>query len=178
MPINLIKKYPELLEILHMAPAERQASLRRIFNRDIQDNPDFKFRGVQIYPIKTDGVADMDREFMHLTTERVEEEDEDGNTVSKNVFEPERSKRLHWINHHVHESTPDNIVVFSVTERDQLKRRDVTKTYIFDKVDKYIIVLECQRGKGYYLLTAYHMDRPYSLKQIQKKMKHALPEVQ
>ena len=59
-------------------------------------------------------------------------------------------------------------------ERDQLKRRDVTKTYIFDKVDKYIIVLECQRGKGYYLLTAYHMDRPYSLKQIQKKMKHAL----
>lgn len=178
MPINLIKKYPELLEILHMAPAERQSSLRRIFNRDIQDNLDFTFRGVQIYPIKTDGIADMDREFMHLTTERVEEEDEDGNTVNKNVFEPERSKRLHWINHHVHERTPDSIVIFSVTERDQIKRQNVTKTYIFDEIEKYIIVLECQRGRGYYLLTAYHMDRSYSLKQIQKKMKHALPEVQ
>jgi hypothetical protein len=115
---------------------------------------------------------------MHLTTERVEEEDEEGNTVSKNEFEPERSMRLHWINHHVHERTPDNIVVFSVTERDQLKRQDVTKTYIYDKLEKYIIVLECQSEKGYYLLTAYHMDRPYSQKQIQKKMKHALPQVQ
>jgi hypothetical protein len=54
----------------------------------------------------------------------------------------------------------------------------VTKTYIYDKLEKYIIVLECQREKGYYLLTAYHMDRPYSQKQIQKKMKHALPQVQ
>ena len=161
-----------------MTPVERQASLKRIFKRDIEDNLDFKFRGVQIYPIKTDGIADMDREFMHLTTERVEENEEEGNTITKNVFEPERSKRLHWINHHVHECTPDNIVVFSVTERDQVKRQDVTKTYIYDKVEQYIIVLECQRGKGYYLLSAYHMDRPYSLKQIRKKMKHALPEVQ
>ena len=177
MPINLIKQYPDLLEILHMASVERQASLRRIFKRDIEDNLDFKFRSVRIYPIKTEGEADMDREFMHLTTERVKDKDENGNTVSKNVFETERSKRLHWINHHVHERTPKNIVVFSVTERDRSKRKDVTKTYIYDKVEKYVIVLECQRGKGYYLLTAYHMDRPYSQKQIQNKMKRARPAV-
>ena len=150
----------------------------KVFKRDIEENPDFKFRGTQIYPIKTDGEADMGREFMHLTTERVEEQDGNGNIIKKNVFEPERSKRIHWINHHIHEKTPANIVVFSVTERDQEKRQDVTKTYIYDKVEKYIIVLECQRGKGYYLLTAYHLDRSYSEKQIQKKMKHALTDVQ
>ena len=178
MPFNLIKRYPELLEIMHLAPEQRHASLMNIFKRDIEENPDFTFRGAQIYPIKTDGEADMEREFMHLTTERVEEQDKDGRTIKSNVFEPERSKRLHWINHHLHEKTPANIVVFSVTERDHEKRQDVTKTYIYDKVEKYIIVLECQRGKGYYLLTAYHMDRSYSEKQILKKMKHALPNVQ
>lgn len=178
MPFNLIKQYPQLLEIMHLTPEQRQASLIKIFKRDIEDNQDFKFRGTQIYPIKTDGKADMGREFMHLTTERVDELDEDGNIIKKNVFEPERSKRLHWINHHLHEKTPANIVVFSVTERDQEKRQDVTKTYIFDKVEKYVIVLECQRGKGYYLLTAYHLDRSYSEKQILKKMKHALSNVQ
>lgn len=92
--------------------------------------------------LKTDGEADMGREFMHLTTERVEEQDGDGNIIKKNVFEPERSKRIHWINHHIHEKTPANIVVFSVVERDQEKRRDVTKTYIYDKVEKYIVVLD------------------------------------
>lgn len=178
MPFNLLKHYPELLEIMHLTPEQRQASLMKVFKRDIEENPDFKFRGTQIYPIKTDGEADMGREFMHLTTERVEEQDGDGNIIKKNVFEPERSKRIHWINHHIHEKTPANIVVFSVVERDQEKRRDVTKTYIYDMVEKYIVVLECQRGKGYYLLTAYHLDRSYSEKQIQKKMKHALPDVQ
>ena len=178
MPFNLIKQYPELLEIMHLTPEQRQSSLVKIFKRDIEENTDFRFRGTQIYPIKTDGEADMEREFMHLTTERVEEKDENGNIIKKNVFEPQRSKRLHWINHHLHEKTPANIVVFSVTERDQEKRQNVTKTYIYDKVEKYIIVLECQRGKGYYLLTAYHLYRSYSEKQIQKKMNHALPNVQ
>lgn len=177
MPFNLIKKYPELLEIIHLGPEQRMASLKGIFKRDIEENADFKFRDTQIYPTKTDGIADMEREFMHLTTERVEETDEYGNTIKRNVFEPNRSRRLHWINHHIHEVTPENIVVFSISERDQERRQDVIKTYIYDKEEKYIIVLECHRGKGYYLLTAYHLDRPYSEKQIAKKMKHALPEI-
>lgn len=177
MSFNLTKKYPNLLEIMHLTPEQRMASLRRIFKRDIEENADFKFRRTQIYPIKADGIADMEREFMHLTTERVEEMDETGNTIKRNVFEPNRSMRLHWIKHHIQEDTPENIVVFSISERNKEKRQDIIKTYIYDKVEKYIIVLECHRGKGYYLLTAYHLDRSYAEKQIAKKMKHALPEV-
>ena len=37
MPINLIKRYPELLEILHLNNFQRNESLRRIFNRDIEN---------------------------------------------------------------------------------------------------------------------------------------------
>ena len=59
MPFNLLKKYPELLEILHMNEHQRKESLMRIYKRDIEDNPNFKFREKQIYPIKSDGVADM-----------------------------------------------------------------------------------------------------------------------
>ena len=59
MPFNLLKKYPELLEILHMNEHQRKESLMRIYKRDIEDNPNFKFREKQIYPTKSDGVADM-----------------------------------------------------------------------------------------------------------------------
>ena len=52
MPLNKLKKYPELLDILHLSPKTRDEVLRAIFNRDIEDNPDFSFRGKRIYPIK------------------------------------------------------------------------------------------------------------------------------
>ena len=38
MPFNLLKKYPELLEILHMNEHQRKESLMRIYKRDIEDN--------------------------------------------------------------------------------------------------------------------------------------------
>lgn len=68
MPFNLLKKYPELLEILHLGNKERKASLYRVYRRDIEDNEAFKFREKRVYPIKSDGEIDMQREFMHLTT--------------------------------------------------------------------------------------------------------------
>ena len=68
MPFNLLKKYPELLEILHLGDKERKASLYRVYRRDIEDNEAFKFREKRVYPIKSDGEIDMQREFMHLTT--------------------------------------------------------------------------------------------------------------
>lgn len=176
MPLNLIKEYPQLLDILNMTPYDRCKSLRNIFNRDIENNPDFKFRGAQIYPIKTDGKPDMDREFMHLTTERIEEE-ENGRILKRNVFDADRSKRLHWIRHHIEERTPENIEVFSLLERDKVKRQDEYQTYIYDKVEKYVIVLRCQRKGGYYLLTAYHLNKPYAEKQLIKKMKLKLPGI-
>lgn len=66
MPFNLLKKYPELLEILHLGNKERKASLYRVYRRDIEDNEAFKFREKRVYPIKSDGEIDMQREFMHL----------------------------------------------------------------------------------------------------------------
>lgn len=127
MPTNFLKEYPELLEILHLPADKRKESLLKIFKRDIEGNEDFKFRGVQIYPIKTD----MAREFMHLTTEEVEDIDENGvKQAKKRVFDMHRSQRLHWINHHIHERIPENIDIFSVVERDTNKRQDITKTYM------------------------------------------------
>ena len=41
MPFNLLKKYPELLEILHLGDKERKASLYRVYRRDIEDNEAF-----------------------------------------------------------------------------------------------------------------------------------------
>lgn len=100
-------------------------------------------------------------------------ENEDGTTYPKRVFEMARSQRLHWINHHVRELTPDNLDVFTIEERDG-KKRKVKKTYIYDKVEKYVIVLEQQRSNGFYLLTAYHLNKEYGLKALEKKMKKRL----
>jgi len=178
MAFNLLKKYPELLEILHLYENQRKESLMRIFNRDICDNPKFKFREKQIYPIKSDGAIDMERQFMHLTCEKVEEEDENGKLLpASRVFEKDRSQRLHWINHHLKELTPENVEVFSVIERNQKKRSDVTNTYIYDKKEKYVIVLECQRKSSYYLLTAYYFNKEYAEKEMKKKMKKRLPNI-
>ncbi|WP_417186603.1 hypothetical protein, partial [Bacteroides sp.] len=170
---------PELLEILHMNEHQRKESLMRIYKRDIEDNPNFKFREKQIYPTKSDGVADMGRQFTHLTCEEAKETDENGNLLpAKRVFEKDRSQRLHWINHHIQELSSENIEVFSVTERDQKKRCDITKTYVYDKKEKYVIVLECQRKSSYYLLTAYYLNKEYAEKGIKKKMKKRLPNIE
>ena len=63
-------------------------------------------------------------------------------------------------------------------ERDQRKRKDVIKTYIYDKDQEYIIVLEPQRSRtDYYLLTAYYLNRKEGKKSIGKKLKKRLPDV-
>ena len=111
--LNIIKKYPELLELAYLSEREREHDLHAIFKRDIEDNCQFSFRGWRIYPIKTDGEIDMARLFKHLTCEEIMVENEDGTTYPKRVFEMARSQRLHWINHHVRELTPDNLDVFT-----------------------------------------------------------------
>ena len=67
-------------------------------------------------------------------------------------------------------SALSNIDVFTVEERDP-KKRKVRKTYIYDKVEKYVIVLEQQRTNAFYLLTAYHLNKEYGGKALLKKMK-------
>lgn len=173
MPFNLLKKYPDLLELSGMDEKRRVKSLRGVFDRDITDNTNFSFRGKRIYPIKTDGVIDMDREFMHLTTKEAECV-EDNVTLKKRVYDPFRSERLHWLKTHIEEKVKDSdIVVFRMIERNLRKHIDVERVYIYNKTRKYIIVLQPQtrNGNSYYLLTAYYLNKSYGEKQINKKLK-------
>ena len=172
--LNILKKYPELLDIIGLNEKERLMDLQSIFKRDIEENQNFAFRSWRIYPIKAQGMPDMERLFKHLTCEEVMMRNEDGTTYPKRIFEMARSQRLHWINHHIQEKTPDNIDIFSIEERDSSKRK-VKKTYIYDKMEEYAIVLLQQRSHAFYLLTAYHLNKEYGKKSFLKKMKKRLP---
>ena len=44
MPHNLIKVYNELLDLVAYTETQRTESLKRIFNRDIAENPNFAFK--------------------------------------------------------------------------------------------------------------------------------------
>lgn len=121
--LNIIKKYPELLDLQGISELERRHDLQSIFKRDIEDNPNFSFRTRRIYPIKAQGEADMGRLFKHLTCEEVYIDNEDGTKYPKRVFEMARSQRLHWIRHHMNEASPQNIDIFTVEDRDGKKRK-------------------------------------------------------
>lgn len=179
MAFNLNKKYPELLEINHYrSEYDRDYILRKIFDRDIQENDKLIYNSKQIHPIKdTDGISSLEVLFDHLTRKKTEEVGSDGRKLaSRIVFEPERSMRIHWIKTHLDDKFKDKIVVFSIIERDKKKREDITKTYIYNKAMKYVVVLECQRSNiDYYLLTAYYLNKIYGEKDIKRKMKNCLP---
>ncbi|MFT4755945.1 MAG: putative RNA-binding protein YlxR (DUF448 family) [Vicingaceae bacterium] len=178
MPLNLIKIYPQLLEILHFDEHQRKASLRRIFDRDVTNNENFQFLSKVIRPTKIEGEVDLGRVFHHLTTEDEECTNEDGKKYIQRRFEKDRSQRLHWLKVHIDSGIPEVLEVFSVVERDQRKRKDVIRTYILNQSEKYVVVLEPQRsGRDYYLLTAYYLNKKYGLKQLKKKMKKKLDEV-
>jgi hypothetical protein len=164
MPFNLVKAYNQLLEVAHMLPTEREASLLRIFRRDIEDNSSFLFRGKRINPIKGELIP-MQTLFRHLTTEIVNKE-----TRSRG-FEIQRSIRLHWIKYHVDELKNEGVLVFSVQDTDGVR------TYIFDVDERYVIVLEPYRnGQEYYLLTAYYLEER-NAKKIKNKYNRRLPNV-
>lgn len=175
MPTNLLKKYPDLLEIMHLTEGERISSLRSIFRRDVEENPGLNFRTKIIRPIKGEEPA-MDLLFKHLTTEEIQEKDENGKEYPKRIFEKDRSQRLHWVRFHLEESKKEGIEIFSVEERDQKKRVDIIRTYIFDVDQNYVIVLDPQRSKrDYYLVTAYYLNKEYGEKKIRKLLKKRLP---
>jgi len=100
--MNILRKYPELLELAYLDYKERMDSLRAIFKRDIEDNPDFNFRRKKIHPIKGEEPA-MQLLFNHLTKEEIEIEDEQGKKYKRREFDMHRSQRLHWIRHHIEE---------------------------------------------------------------------------
>jgi len=169
MPLNLLKKYNELLEVASMTEPQRRKSLKGVFDRDITNNPDFTFRAKKLNPTPADGQDTMERLFTHLTTKIVDP------AINKREFEMARSIRLHWIRHHIEEKKSDNMLVFSVTE----PKVATARTYIYDRDEKYVIVLEPMRNKNeYYLLTAYHVEgKDAARDKIMKKYKRRLPNV-
>ncbi len=175
MPLNLIKQYPQLLELADLGNAARRTSLMGIFERDISNNEELSFREKQIRPImKEDGEPAMDTLFHHLTTSK--DETAEGRGQNRRVFEMQRSQRLHWVLHHLEERTADNIIVFSYEDRKN--RKDIIRTYIYDTEHEYVIILEPQRSElDYYLITAYHLDGKRGRKQIKQKLKNKLEEI-
>lgn len=166
MPFNLLKQYNHLLELSTLSDHERKLSLRRVFDRDISNNPNLHFRGKNIVPTKEDGHITMDTLFTHLTC-RLNNPKE-----RKREFDMQRSLRLHWVKFHIDEVNADHLMVFSV------KEPDGNRTYIYDKSEKYVIVLEPKKDKYYFLLTAYPIEgRDGKRDKIEKKYKRKLPEI-
>lgn len=145
MPFNLLKKYNDLLEIGAMSPRDRVKSLRGVFDRDIYNNPKFSFRKKPIYPTpKENGDLKMNILFDHLTRREIDKE------TKSREFDNDRAQRLHWIRFHIEEKKRDEMLIYSVRERNGLR------TYIYDKVENYVVILEPLRTlDAYYLLTAY-----------------------
>jgi hypothetical protein len=155
---NLLKQYNDFLDVDMMSPNDRKTSLRRVFDRDIQNNPTFAFREKKIYPIPKDGMDKIEILFTHLTTKVT-----DKSTMHRE-YDRERSIRLHWINYHIREQKKNDMLIFST-----LNGRE-KRTYIYDKAEKYVIVLEPKEAKKcndkgepyifkyYYFLTAYHLE--------------------
>lgn len=168
MPTNLLKRYNQLLELASLTEQQRTSSLMGVFNRDIQYNPEFQFHSKQLKPTTADGEDSMERLFRHLTTVVTDK------TTRHREFEMDRSLRLHWLRHHVEERKQENMYVFSVDEP-----ACGVRTYIYDKDENYVIVLEPLRNSNeYYLLTAYHLrGKDKSRDKIMKKYKRRLPYV-
>jgi len=167
MPLNLLKKYNQLLDVNDMNEYQRKKSLKGVFDRDIANNQNFKFQSKQINPTPSDGQDALERLFTHLTTVNTDK------TTNKREFDMARSMRLHWIKYHIEENKKDNMFVFSVAEPNG------TKTYIYDCDEQYVVVLEPMRKKNeYYLLTAYHLEgKDKAREKMIKKYKRKLNDI-
>lgn len=167
MPTNLLKVYNQLLELNCLNERQRTKSLMGIFNRDIVNNTDFAFRTKKLNPTPADGQDTIERLFRHLTTVITDKE------TNRREYDPSRSVRLHWLRFHLEEKKSTNMFVFSVEEPNG------NRTYIWDKDEDYVIVLEPLRNKDeYYLLTAFHMEgKDKARNKMAKKWKRRLPEL-
>lgn len=172
MPLNLIKRYPQLLELSHLSEHARNLSLRGIYDRDHQSAPTPVFRLRAIRPLKgIDTPPDIDIVFRHLITEEVPLP----TGGRKREFDIHRSQRLHWIRFHLDERRPDLINVFSAEDWKDGKRR--VRTYILDSAERYVVILEPFRKQpDYYLVTAFFLE-PRNLKKMKQRAKRKLPDV-
>jgi len=171
MPFNLIKQYPELLELASYTEQERNVCLKKIYDRDIQDYI-LTFRGKRIYPTKHENDSStFATHFSHMTTKEFVEI-ESGKEIKKRSFDIKRSERLHWVKTHIEETSKENdIVVFS-------NEYPKVRTYIWNKKEKYVVILEPQKkSNAYYLLTAYYLDEKRGVKQLENNYKKRMSNV-
>lgn len=174
MDFNTLKKYPDLLDLAYLTVPQRNESLKKIFRRDIEDNPTFNFRTKIIRPIKKEGQIPMEVLLHHLTTK--DDKDEKGKKLGSRSFEMARSQRLHWVKFHIEEQKKEDVDVFSF--KDRVHGKSIIRTYIYDLKQEYVIILEPQKsGLDYFLLTAYYLNEPGGKDQIENKRKKKLPEV-
>lgn len=167
MPLNQIKRYNQLLDIVGMSEQERTASLKSIFKRDFKEKtPVFCSKEVHPTP-REDGEIPMETLFRHLTTEIIDKKSR------AREFELERSMRLHWVRFHLNRKKEDNMLLFSVKEPEGIR------TYYYDRDEKYVVVLEPLRnGYTYYLLSAYYVrGKDATRNKIEKKFKRKLKEL-
>lgn len=166
MPINLLKKYNQLLELNSLSEHQRISSLKGIFSRDFVKNTNFRFRNKKLNPTPAEGEDTMERFFRHLTTVITDK------ATRKREYDHSRSERLHWVRFHIEERKIDNVLVFTVEEPEG------KRTYIWDKDEDYIIVLEPLRKKEeYFLLTAYYMEgKDKARNKMVKKWKRRIKE--
>jgi len=168
MPFNLLKRYNQLLELASFDERERKKSLMAIFNRDIVENTNFKFEGKQIQPTPIDGEIKISTLYSHLTTVMIDKK------TRAREFDLHRSLRLHWVKYHIDRNKTDNMLIFSVKEPEGFR------TYIYDKTEKYVVVLEPLRDiDEYYLLSAYYLRGKDAKRNkfLKKYKKYRLDEV-
>jgi hypothetical protein len=165
MPFNLLKVYNAHLELAAMNEIQKHRSLRAVFDKDFL-NEQVTFRNRNVTPTPADGVINMDLLYRHLTTVVVDP------GTKRREFEHERSCRLHWVRHHIDCRKGDNMLIFSMDEPEGIR------TYIYDKDERYVIVLEPKKNNAYYLITAYHLTgKDFKRDKIMKKYGRRLDEI-
>jgi hypothetical protein len=167
MPLNLLKRYNDHLDILGLSEPERKKSLKNVFDRDFTNSQPIHFNGRQVIPCPQDGVIEMETLFRHLTTVKIDYK------TGQREYEKERSKRLHWVKHHIDGKKPNNMLFFTVKESEGLR------TYLYDEEEKYVIVFEPRVNKNvYFLLSAHYIQgKDAQRDKIKKKYRRKLTEV-
>lgn len=161
---NKLKTYNQLLELDDLTPAKRNESLTGVFKRDFVDSSVF-FRGKSVEPTPKNGEDTMSILLRHLTT-KTENKDE-----SHREYDRDRSIRIHWIKYHISEKSPAKVEIFSAQDKSGIR------TYIFDRDESYVVILEPRRnGTSYYLITAYYLTGN-NCRKIENKIKKKLPNI-
>ncbi|SHO63030.1 hypothetical protein [Algoriphagus zhangzhouensis] len=167
MPLNLLKEYNNLLDLIGMDTPSKYRSLRGVFDRDFIHSSQPTFIGKPVFPTPKEGLDIVDILFAHLTTVIVDKKER------RREFDLQRSLRLHWVRFHLDQRKTEDILVFSVKEPEGIR------TYIYDRPEKYVVILEpLKKTTGYYLLTAYYVEgRDAKRNKFEKKYKRRLQDV-